>query len=115
MTPFISVRWSSAHANRLPSVRLKISKKIIAFKSVADWMFAKKATPASSSCDWCGEKATSFSIDDTLLERRRISLCDDCRFMSEEPFDAYDHVRDFLDPANHNVDAEKMEFWGGDD
>ena len=96
MSPYILVLFSSAHANRL-SVRFKVSKKITAFKSVADWMFQKKAMPSSKMCDCCGEPATSFSLDDTLLERKTLSLCDDCRYAQDEPFDAYYHVRDLFE------------------
>ena len=110
MSPYILVLFSSAHANRL-GTRFKVSKKITAFKSVADWMFTKYAMPIRDACDYCGELATSFSVDDRCLERRTSSICERCKDMFDEPFDAYDHVRELMDPLNHNVDAEKMELW----
>ena len=114
MSPYILVLFSSAHANRL-GTRFKVSKAVTAFKSLADWMFHNNAMPETDSCDYCGEPAIGFGVDHRSHDRRTISMCDDCLCGQSEPFDAYDHVRDLMDPVNHNVDAEKMEFWCGDD
>lgn len=64
--------------SRQPVVIQRFKQAAKLHRSIAEWCLAKNEATTSKCCDWCGEPASVFSIDDTMLERRTLSLCNAC-------------------------------------